>query len=233
MRSAAFLLGVVTVLMIGNSAWSSPSADWKTCFSQAETAIENKDYGYAFYKLRKAWLAVPDKNLAAPPYKEIRQALADAVAISPIANEEKSFRSPDYSMEKIDRRFKQREFHEQADEYSVEYKADGSLAFTLRGMDEPYTPAGPCVNALRNMSPTELKKWQAEAPERERSEKEWYAKRMAKVREQMPVVFKPGTSKYQELLTLCQPLKKGEKKEVIGFDINPFLPLSLKTLPDM
>ena len=223
------------ILFVAFPAHSNPSNDWKDSLFEARTALKNEDASYAFYKLRNAWLAVPNKDLSADPYRQIRETLADTVAISPISKEELLIRDPNYSMEKIDKRFKQREFHSLTDEYSVEYRADDSLAFTRKGMDKPYIHASTCpeVISLNNVSPSELAKVNAEASKREKRDKEWYAQHMAKIRAQMPIVYKPNSSKYQDLLALCQPIKKGETKDVIGFDFNPFLPLDLKTIPDM
>lgn len=226
---------IILIFFVALPAHSNPSGDWKDSLSEARTALKNEDSSYAFYKLRKAWLAVPDKDLSAEPYTQIRETLAETVAISPISKEEHLIRDPNYSMEKIDKRFKQRESHSLTDEYSVEYRADDSLAFTRRGMDKPYIHASACpeVVSVNNMSASELAKFKAEASKREKRSKAWYAEYIVKIRAQMPIVYKPNSSKYQELLDLCQPIKKRETKEVIGFDFNPFLPPGLKTVPDM
>lgn len=228
---------IILIFFVALPAHSNQSGDWTDSLSEAQTALKNEDSGYAFYKLRKAWLAVPDKDFSTKPYKQIRETLADAVAISPISKEERLIRNPNYPMEKIDKRFKQRESHSLSltDEYSVEYRADDSLAFTRRGLNKPYVHAGTCpeVVSVDNMSASELAKLKAEAWKREKGDKEWYAEYIAKIRAQMPIVYKPASSKYQELLALCQPIEKGETKEVIGFDLNPFLPVTLKTIQDM
>ncbi len=201
---------------------SAEASEWQQLLKTAKTAIEKNDTSYAFYKLRKAWLAVPEKGLEAEPYKEIATALADAFdqeGEPGPAREAKRIRDGSYSLEKIDRRFRQREFNSSGDDYSVELRNNGALAFEAKGLD---SMDGEGVCAHIKVSPENAEEMRKAAI---RARLEWKKK--------MPLMFTPDSTKYQELLSLCQPIKPGEKKEHTGFDLSPFVPKNLPRTPDI
>ena len=198
--------------------------DWRTLLLEARKALQEKEISYAFFRLRKSWFAVPDKNFDARPYQEIRSALLDVIAVSSIRNEGPRLRSPQFTMEQLDERFRRREFNSPTDEFSVELRSDGSLAFFLRWLDKSYPGEYACGTFLSSLSKDELARWKAEAPQRRRNGEESYAKRQSMLKAKMPIVYNPDSPRYQELLALCSPIKPGERKEIVGFDFSPYVP---------
>ncbi len=236
MKKSLFYIPFILCLLIlsPSSANTESNLRWQVLLDQANQAILDKDYSYAIYKLRKAWLAVPDENLNSDPYKKIRSSLSDAIAISPLASEEKVLRGSKYSMDQLDHRIRNRESNGKDDHsFSVELRSNGDLAFTRIGLDKPYSGEGVCMTYLNGLSKEEMAKWKAGTAERERNNKDWYERHRAALKAKMPILITPELPKYKELLALCQPIEPGESKEITNFDFNPFAPVDVQTLSDL
>lgn len=219
---AKIIVVCMSVLALGAPAFAEPQS-WDKLLQDGERAIKIGDSSYAFYKLRKAWLAVPDKDFNAKPYTRIREALADAFALdkdSGLSQKEAArLRGDTVAMTEVDQLFKRREFNSTGDDYSVELRKDGALVFDARGLDS--TEGEPVCG---NVHVT-------------RSQAEEMRKTAIRIRRQtkakMPIIYLQSSPKYEELLSLCQPIKPGERKEKTGFDFSPFVPKNLPRTPDI
>jgi hypothetical protein len=222
MEKLVFIAGLLLVCMFLNNPGeckSNSNPKWKEFLLQGQKAIEANDYSYAFYKLRKAWLAVPERNLDTYPYREIRASIADAFELSPMKKEARVIRGTNYSMAALDKRIKNRDTYGASDDYSVLLNPNGNLEFTLLGLDS--VGAEPiCGNAIKkNVADAE---WKADT-----------IKRRQNLKAKMPIVIMPNSPRYDEILSLCQPIKSGETKEKAGFDVSPFVAIEYKALHDI
>lgn len=210
------------IILASSPVRSEPAGDWRTFLSEAEDGLKHNDASYAFYKLRKAWLAVPSKDLEAAPYQKIRMALADAYEVA--ADEKPGhdairIRSGDLDNDRIDCMFRQREFNSSGEDYSVYLTKDRVIEFTARGLDS-IEGEGVCVRV--KLTPLQAEQLRQQAIQIRQN---WKRK--------MPIRFAPGSRYYEELLELCQPINPGERKEKTGFDVSPFMPLDVPRIPDI
>ena len=210
------------IILASSPVRSEPAGDWRTFLSEAEDGLKHSDASYAFYKLRKAWLAVPSKDLGAPPYHKISMALADAFEAA--ADEKPGrdairIRSGDLDNDRIDCMFRQREFNSSGEDYSVYLTKDRVIEFTARGLD---STEGEGVCTWVKITPLQAEELRQHAI---RIRQKWKKK--------MPIRFAPGSRYYEELLELCQPINPGERKEKTGFDVSPFMPLDVPRIPDI
>lgn len=213
---------------------SAQSANWNVLVDQAREASKNGDVHYALYKLRKAWFAIPDKNLNSEPHAHVKSALIEVMKLHKSRYvQSESKRMQQYSMEEIDSMLKQREFNASGDQYNVEMQKDGTLLFSMNGLDRPFSGEPICLNYVRNLTDEERPKFHADVKRRavqlQKSHESW----QAEMRSRMPIIYKPESPKYIELLSLCQPIQPGEKKQKTGFDVSPFLPSDLPRTPDI
>lgn len=200
-------------------AYSQKSTNWKDLLAQANAAIENNDYSYAIYKLRKAWLAVPDKDLNSSPYKNIRTRLAIAFDKSPRLGGGKDLRKEGYSMQQLDKRIRSRESFVSGDSYSVKLRENGDLEFTLNGLDSK-DPEPVCGNV--KMTSKQAIEWKNQTLRGRKS-----------LASRMPIVIQKSSPRYEEVFSLSQPLVLGQAKPNCGFDFSPFAPEGLKALEDL
>lgn len=210
------------ILFYANTVQAEPTREWQRFLSEAEASLRYNDASYAFYKLRKAWLAVPSKDLEAAPYQKIRMALADAyeaAADEKPGHDAIRIRSGDLDNDRIDCMFRQREFNSSGEGYSVYLTKDRVIEFTARGLDST-EGEGVCVRV--KLTPLQAEQLRQQAIQ---IRQKWKRK--------MPIRFAPGSRYYEELLELCQPIKPGERKEMTGFDVSPFMPMDVPRIPDI
>lgn len=219
-----FVTSAIALLIFisANTVQAEPTGDWQKFLSEAEASLRYNDASYAFYKLRKAWLAVPSKDLGAPPYQKITMVLADAFEAA--ADEKPGrdairIRSGDLDNDRIDRMFRQREFNSSGENYSVYLTKDRVIEFTARGLDS-IEGEGVCVRV--KLTPLQAEQMRQQAIQIRQN---WKRK--------MPIRFAPGSRYYEELLELCQPIKPGKRKEKTGFDVSPFMPMDVPRIPDI
>jgi len=213
----------ITMLMCG-TAQGLPTEPWQAYFDAGKAALSANDSAYALFKFRQAWLAVNDANLEAEPYQQLRTAYADACEQVGCTAEANFIRGSNkqnkkYSMSEVDSLIRKREtINRPSEEFDVVMDDTGSLKFFAK--PDLYAPtAGYC-----GTSPQSSNKGLLKALELQREHQK-------SLHEKMPIVFQPGTTKYSDLLSLCQPLKTSERK-TINFDLNPFLPKEFKTAED-
>lgn len=216
---------VSTLLCVAfTPAHASPK--WQQLLDAGIKAENEGDASFAIYKMRRAWESVPDKNFSAKPYKNIATALQRAARKSETA---KHVLNGTETMEEIDRFVKRREFNGSGDQFSVKMRADRALEFNMLRLDqEPSVSI--CGNILTDIKTDQQKKDFAKWVENSNAaQRRWQAEMKSK----MPIVFKPDSPRYLELLALCQPIKPGELKSETGFDLSPFIAKEFKGTPDL
>lgn len=192
----------------GNYVLASEQS-WQTLLNDGTAALQANDTRYAIYKLHSAWLLVSDQNLDSEAHRKIAEAIA--ATYSKAGSRQ---RITEQSMRELDRLIHLRAANKIVGEFDCQLNADGTLAFYAH--EQLYAPvAGFCATGSQQQSEIERQRIEQSAKEQLQHQKDLMAK--------MPLVFAPGSKKYADLLSLCQPITTGQRKE-INFDLNPFLP---------
>lgn len=204
-----FSILLFSLLFIGTvSIATAAEATWQQLLQDGKSALKANDTRYAMYKLQSAWLAVSDGNLHSDAHQKIADAIADTyrkVGSKSLANQ---------SVQELDRLIRLRFANKVIGQFDCNLRADGTLAFFAH--NDLYSPtAGYCATGSLQRSESEREAMKRSAEDQAQHQQELMAK--------MPITFVPGSKKYAELLSLCQPIVAGQRKE-IDFDLNPFLP---------
>lgn len=194
------------LLLIGSEIATATESNWQQLLRDGRAALEANDTRYAIYKLHSAWLALSDEKLGSEAHQKVADAIADTYR--------KAGNNRKESLYELDRLVRQRFANRVIGQFDCDLQSDGTLAFYAH--EDLYSPtAGFCATGSLQQSNSERESIKRSATEQAQHQKELMAK--------MPITFAPGSKKYEELLSLCQPMSPGQRKE-INFDLNPFLP---------
>lgn len=234
MPTKAFAIACLFVLFAVSPGFANPiAADWNLLLGQARDAEKEGDIPYSLFKLRQAWFALANQDLNSEPHIKVKSAMVEVLKqhnLRYVRNQARRIQE-EYSMEHIESLLKQREFNSSNYEYSIEMLIDGSLSLSLNGLEEPSSGMPVCQNYLNKLT----------SEERAQVDTEWNSKNLACIKAndaskkalcgKMPIIVKPGSQKYDDLLFLCRPIKPGEKRQKTGFDVSGFVPLGMSQSP--
>lgn len=200
------VLSLITILSFSD-CWAA-NLKWSQCLESARLALKENDTPYAIYKLRQAWLEVPNGPQHLRKREVIKDALITALSSSnfpTVRKEAEKLRAGQTSLEELDEMIRKRNSIKVSSRYKVRRKPDETLIFT-----PTYKSAGKQLLLCGNL---------------EKSNQQ-------NNRRPSIVVFKPDSAKYWELRQLCGHLAPEDEKNVT-FDLSPFLPLEEPRIADI
>lgn len=222
----SFLLVLLLSVVVYTPSLGVEVKNWQQLLHESRLALKHDDSSYALYKLRQAWLAVPDQNLQSDAFQKIRKSYADACEKAGFSQKAKLIRGGYFhsgyrkcSMKELDSEIRKYVDNMPKGEFSVKYSKDRTLNFYAN--DYLYAPtAGYCATGSKQNDAAQPKALTLLAKEQLKKKKLLMSK--------MPIIFRPDSKRYNELLSLCEPIKPGEQRK-IDFDLNPFISKPFKT----
>lgn len=231
-KTKAFPIACLIVFFAVTPAFANP-IDWNLLLEQAQSAEREGDIPYALYKLRQAWFALANQDLNSEAHSKVKSAMVEVLkqhSSRYVRNQAKRIQD-EYSAEQINSLLKQREFNSSNYEYNIEMLNDGSLSLSLNGLEEPSNGMPVCQNYLGKLTSDERAQFDRELKNKNLAYIEANDARKKVLRGKMPIIVKPGSQKYDDLLFLCQPIKPGEKRQKTNFDVSGFVPIGMSQSP--